>query len=207
MTKTLYSFTSVLVLLGLAGCTGPGAPPPIPRSGEVVPTKEFEWSRAPQQAVLPSSIPQSLKGDTSVPVGLGFMLDPDMAMFSGAADVHLNTMMAMGPELVFASSSDRFLFSATVQIKTFLNAADRGQEPSRWQPYLQGGLGWSWFDSDRGSERSENSFLMNGGGGLRYRLSQNYSIGTGALINFVPGKILDDRWYFSWQIVQLVFHF
>lgn len=200
----MMTLLRALLPIVLLGCSAPGALSPDPYS-----LTEFERIRGAQEPSQ-SEVPRSRKGETAVPVGAGFTIDPDTALLNIAWDVQLNTLMTMGTSFQFGGSADRFLFAPTFQMKTFLNAASETQQASRWQPYLQGGLGWAWLDSNRsqdGSDFDSNSFLVNGGGGVRYRLSQGYSIGSGALINFVPGKLDDDRWYFSWEVLQLIFHF
>ena len=206
MKTLLWTLVPALVLLG---CSVPSTPSPDLRSGELFRMREFDRVLGAQEQQTQSEVPRTRKGETAVPVGAGFTLDPDTAFLNIAWDVQLNPIMSMGTSFLFGGSNERFLFAPTFQIKTYLNA-DETAEPSRFQPYLQGGLGWAWLDSDRtadGSDFDSNSFLINGGGGIRYRLSQHYSIGTGALINFVPSKLDDDRWFFSWEVLQLVFHF
>lgn len=208
MKTLLCSLASAQILFGLMACSNPGRPLRSDLySAETIPGSELTWERARQATPNQNEVPRLRRGDTSVPVGIGFTRDPDLAVLGVAFDSQLNSYMSLGPQIQFGANDDRFLFSGTFQIKSYLNTVGPQAEPSRLQPFLQGGIGWSWLDDDRAGHGDDNSFLLNGGAGLWYRLNPRYSLGTGLMLNFVPGKLDDERFYVTWEVLQLVFHF
>jgi opacity protein-like surface antigen len=93
----------------------------------------------------------------------------------------------------------------TANLGAFTDALDRVDT------YLQGGLGFTWWDVDRparaGGDDDDAEFLINFGFGAEYRLTEHVSAGTHMLFNVIPDEIYDERFYFSWEVVTLRYRF
>ena len=46
--------------------------------------------------------------------------------------------------------------------------------------------------------------MVNVGGGVRLLTGDQYRLGSSVLLNFMPGDVAGDHFYFTWEIAQLV---
>jgi hypothetical protein len=149
--------------------------------------------------------PQVQKTAVTVPVGIGFTDSPDTLLLAGAVDFPAGENWTLGPAVQLGVDDDLTLFAPTIQAKWFFPLKD--SELKRLLPFATGGVGIAYLDDDRGGGRDDTGLLLAVGGGLRYRLADHLSLGTQMQLNFMPGEVLDERFYFSWEVVQVVFGF
>ena len=66
------------------------------------------------------------------------------------------------------------------------------------------GIGFAVIEKDdrRGDNRSAG-FLINTGFGVDYDLSRRTSVGSRMIFNFLPEKTLEERFFYTWEIVGL----
>jgi len=157
----------------------------------------------------PMSIDEtSVQGSTPVSVygGAGFTSGPSSFRFGGGADVHLARHWSVGPQVHLGVSDKRSILTAACNFKRFFPIET--SDGLVLHPFSQAGIGLAYLDEDRpGSDDDEVGLLLNVGGGVRHPLTDEVSIGSSLLVNVLPGEVVDERVFFSWEIVQLVFSF
>ena len=75
---------------------------------------------------------------------------------------------------------------------------------SMLQPYAQAGAGLTHIDLDRsGSNQDGTGFLLSLGAGLDIPLNDTLGVGTRVLVNLIPGEVVNERIYISWEILSI----
>jgi hypothetical protein len=92
-------------------------------------------------------------------------------------DYFFNPNVSIGPLVQFGFTSDLFKFGPSVQLK-YTHDID-----NRWKAHLQVGLGFMYADLDGVSD--DTGVLIPMGGGIEYRFTDNFSVGTTVLLNFM----------------------
>lgn len=188
--------TSILLLCLLPACATPRA------RESAIPDMALTATMPAVNEDRATVIPQDLETRSNrAPVGVGFTLSPTMLLFGGALDLKVDERVTAGPALHVAVDDDDFLFAPFGQVK-FYPIADEGQNV---QPFLQGGAGLAFLDRDRRGD--DWGFLLNFGGGIRYAAGDGYTLGSTVLFNFVPDEVVDEDFYFTWELIQLVVTF
>lgn len=171
---------------------------------------------APRRAALetpasgPGALPDASGTSRGVPVsvwgGTGFTTNPGTFLIASGADWHVDPRWSIGPHLQLGLADRRTFFAAIANVKRFFTIPGR-----RWQglrPYAQVGIGVAYVEKERsGSDRSETGLALNAGGGLRYRLTDDLTIGTAVGFHALPTELADERAVYTWELVQLIFGF
>lgn len=155
-------------------------------------------------------------GDRSDGIALrtafGFTLGPDTFLMTTDLSYFLSHEWSVGPLFQLGLSDDDFLLGATANFKRTsdleINDED-GAELYRMKTYYNFGAGLVFLDEDRrgGADDDDAGLLLNVGFGLDFYASDRLSFGTGVLFNFMPSDVLDEHFFFSWQVATLSFHF
>lgn len=141
-----------------------------------------------------------------MPIGIGFTGGPSSVLLGATFDLPLDDKLTVGPSLQYGYHRDRQIVAPTVQAKYFLRGVGVGEEDrTKLVPYGTAGLGFAYIDESGRS--ADAGLLVNFGAGLRYLTGQDYRIGSEARLNFLPGQVSGERFYFSWELIQLVFEF
>jgi opacity protein-like surface antigen len=151
-------------------------------------------------------------GPLSIRTGLGFTADPDAFLMGFEIDYRIiEEGFSIGTLVQLGIDDDWTIVSPVLYGRYTANLGDFEPNLDRIDLYLQGGLGFTWWDVDRpnnrGGDDDDNEFLTNFGFGAEYRLTDHVSAGTHMLFNIVPGEIYDERFYFSWEVVTLRYRF
>jgi len=143
-------------------------------------------------------------GTWSARSGIGFTGDPTTFLLALGADYFVTEDVSVGPLLQFGIDDDPFIFAPTLNVQWTLDLADI----DNLKPYLQGGLGIAYFqDGDRNGDEDETGFLFNTGAGLDWYFDDRMAVGTSLLFNVLPDEVLDEEFFFSWQVLTLRFLF
>jgi hypothetical protein len=62
-------------------------------------------------------------------------------------------------------------------------------------------------NEERGGSSRGAGFLANAGFGIDYALSERVSVGSRMIFNFLPGRTLDEKFFYSWEIIGLKLDF
>ncbi len=150
-------------------------------------------------------------GPLSLRTGIGFTADPDAFLMGFELDYRIEDGFSLGTQVQVGVDDDLTLVSPVVFGRYTQNLGDFDGGLDRVDLYVQGGLGFTWWDVDRarnrGGDDDDAAFLMNFGFGAEYRLTDHVSAGSHMLFNIIPGEIYDERFYFSWEVVSLRFRF
>ncbi|MFT5441943.1 MAG: hypothetical protein ACI8W3_000985 [Myxococcota bacterium] len=141
----------------------------------------------------------------SVRGGLGFTEDPDSFLLNAEIErfvrdevtVGLGMQLGVGDDGVIVSPMlfTRFVFDLTSFENEFIK---------RLQPFGQAGAGITHINKDLpGKDRDGTDFLLSVGAGFEYKLNDPLSLGTRMLVNIIPGEVLSERIYFSWEVISL----
>lgn len=209
---------SSMILLGAtfaAACTT-AAPRPFHAMTTVdalppAPTRETRETRETQEPEKPREQRQGAKvPDTALSFGLGIMRDPDADLLAAAADFPLAELWTVGPAVEVGVDDDFTLVAPMVQFKRYFPINSSKDFASRLLPFVQGGAGVAFLDVDPDGPNpgaDDEGLLLSVGGGVRYMFNDKLGLGSQVQFNFLPGEVLDERTYTSWQIAQLVLTF
>lgn len=146
--------------------------------------------------------PWSLRG------GIGLMDDPDAFLMNFEIERFMRDEVAVGFALQLGVDDDFTVVSPMIFARYVFDLSTSANEVvKKLQPYAQGGAGLTHIDHDRrGRDADGTDFLLSLGGGIDYLLSDSLSIGSRMLINIIPGQVLNERLYFSWEIISVRYH-
>lgn len=148
-------------------------------------------------------------GDWSAHASIGFMLGPDALLLATGAEYALTDSFGIGPLFQFGVDDNLLVFAPTLngRFRFDLSGADAGWV-RRLDPFLQFGLGLAYIDKDhRIGDDEEAGFLLNGGFGFEYRITDRFALGNNLLFNGLPTEVLDESFFFSWQFLTARYRF
>ena len=149
--------------------------------------------------------PPAEGGPFSVQAGLGFTADPDAFLLEFEGNYRLGDGLSVGPLLQLGLDDDFTLVSPSGYVRyTFDLSHVTAPELRRLQPYVQGGLGFTYIDDD---DDDDIGFLISFGFGADYPITDSVSLGSRMLFNFLPDDVVDENFYFSWQVVGVRYRF
>jgi len=171
-------------------------------------------SQASPAGPLSALEPSSLFGAAGTPAqrslgvkaGLGFSLDPNTFLLGFQADFFVHQNVAVGPLLQVGVSGDDFFIAPTLNIEAIFDLPVDGFEA--FKPVFQFGLGMVYMDRDtvRG-QKDEVGFLLNFGIGVEYFFAEYFAVGTLALFNIMPDEVIDEHFFFTWEVLTFRFQF
>lgn len=188
----------------LAGCAT--APAGAHRAAEDTPVLTAPFL-APEIAASPGGQDETASGATRMPIGVGFTAGPTTVMIGAALDFPMDDNLTIGPALQFGYDSDQQIFAPVAQVKYQLPGTMRDEESGvdRLRPYVTMGVGLAYID--KSGRSGDAGLLLNGGAGIRYRTGQDYRLGSELLLNWLPGEVADEKFYLSWELLQVVLDF
>jgi hypothetical protein len=191
-----------LSLSALGSCDGSGI--------AALPDGPDDLGLAPDQALIAGrggdlvSPGDSRVGRAMLKGGIGFTSSPSDFLLTLEADYFFTNGLAVGPLFQLGLWDDPFIFAPTLNFKGVFDLP----EVRRLKPLVEGGLGLAYMDADRRHGGADDTgFLLDFGGGLQYFVDDRIAVGSEVLFNFVPGEVLGDHFFFSWQLVTLNFLF
>jgi hypothetical protein len=138
--------------------------------------------------------------------GLGQTFGPSTFLLSATGGKFVDPNLAIGPTLQLGIDDNETIFAPTFGVRrTFgLDSSDL----RKIEPYIEGGAGFAYLEDDRrGGDDDDLGFLITFGMGANFELQRNLALGTGVLVNLMPGEVLGERLFVSWRILQLNFTF
>jgi hypothetical protein len=138
--------------------------------------------------------------------GIGLTSSPSTFLLGLTAGKFINDNVAIGPMIQLGVDEDDVIFAPTLNVRGVFDIDQQGME--RLKPYVEGGVGAAYIKKDHHpGDDDEWGFLVNIGFGANYELERNISLGTGVLFNMMPDDVVDERFFFSWKILQLNLYF
>jgi len=160
----------------------------------------------PSEAAATPPARSEAEGSYFVEAGIGQTFGPSTFLLSATACKFVDSHLAIGPTLQLGIDDDETIFAPTFGVRRAfdLDSADL----HKVEPYLEGGVGFAYLEDDRrGGDDDDLGFLLTFGLGANVQLQPNLALGTGVLVNLMPGEVLDERLFVSWRILQLQFAF
>lgn len=146
----------------------------------------------------------------SAHVGGGFSLSPGGGLFATSLEYAPVRELGIGPLLQIAGDDHTLIVAPTANLRYRVDLSHLDDDVlRRFEPYVQGGVGFAYVDKDRGPrDRDDAELMLNGGVGIEYRVSSPLSLGTGILFNGMPvDDAAGERFFFSWQLLSARVHF
>jgi hypothetical protein len=148
-------------------------------------------------------------GEWSPHAGIGFTADPDAFLMTLGVEYGALDFMSVGPLLQLGFSDDDTIVAPTADFRFGIDLSGvSNQYVRRLEPFVNAGLGMAYIEKERGnSDRDDVGFLMNGGVGAQYWFADEMAVGTHMMFNGMPDDVLDEHFFFSWQVVTFRFRF
>jgi outer membrane protein W len=142
----------------------------------------------------------------SVAGSIGFFADdPGGVNLGFEFPIELNRNVSIGPWVTLGLADDFLLLSATANVRYHFDVFE-GAKLRKLRPFLQGGVGLTYYDDDDRND-DDTGFLMNMGLGAEYAVSEHVGVGSNIMFNVVPTFRPSEAFYWSWQFVQLRYRF
>ncbi|MCP4039314.1 MAG: porin family protein [bacterium] len=145
------------------------------------------------------------RGKSAVRGGIGFMDGPDAFLANFEFEGFIRDEVAIGVGLQLGVDDDLVVVAPTL-FSRFVFDLSRIEHDvlRRFEPFVQGGFGIAHMDAERrGRDRDGTDFLMNFGVGVDYPLNDAVGLGSRMLINVIPTEVLNQRVYFSWEMLSV----
>lgn len=147
----------------------------------------------------------------SLQTSFGFTGSPATFLMAVELPYGVTDHFSLGPAMQLGVKSELtlFTFSANARYAFDLSQALSESEASdKLRPFVQGGLGLAHYSVDvPGGDIDDTGFLLQMGFGFDYYFTQRIALGSNMIFNVVPTEVLGDRFFFSWQVASLRFHF
>ena len=142
----------------------------------------------------------------SVAASLGFFADDPGGLNLGFEfPIEVNDHLSIGPWVTLGLADDFLLLSATANIRYHFDVFE-GAKLRKLRPFLQGGVGLTYYDDDARHD-DDTGFLMNMGLGAEYAVSEHVGVGSNIMFNVVPTFRPSQAFYWSWQFLSLRYRF
>ena len=143
----------------------------------------------------------------SLRAGMGFTADPDDFLLNFELPYRFDQYVSVGPMIQVGLGERRYIVAPTANL-TITVPDMPGETLDRLRPHFFGGIGFAVIENkDRGGSNRGVGFLANAGVGIDYVLSERVSVGSRMIFNFLPGRTLDENFFYSWEIIGLKLDF
>lgn len=148
----------------------------------------------------------------SLETGIGFTSDPTTFLLATELPIRVARDVDLGPLLQLGVGDDRLIVAPTLNARySFLLSryvTDHHPVWDRLRPIAHGGLGFAYLERNRrGADDDDLGFLFNLGMGIQYESTERLAFGTRVTFNVMPSEVLNDRFFFSWQLAQIRYRF
>lgn len=171
------------------------------------------WSESPgapgaTNAPLQQGNPQnSRRGPEglSLRAAMGFTLDPDTFLLASQVDYRFADGLSLSPLVQLGLSDDDVLLAPSFNLKyTFDLSTEQRKIPVK--PFMEGGVGFCYLHKEhRRGDDDEVGFLLNFGFGADFYVTDRVALGSNVLFNVLPGEVLGEHFFFTWEFIALRF--
>jgi hypothetical protein len=150
--------------------------------------------------------PSPQRSGAAVSGGLGFTESPDTVLLSGQVDFPVNEDLVVGPLLQLGLDDDETIVAPSLNLKHPFRLDSDGYPEVR--PFVQGGAGFAYLEKERRSGDDDDiGLLLNAGVGVELHLDSSTYLSSTLMLNFLPGEVMDEDVFLSWQVIQLGWRF
>ncbi len=159
-----------------------------------------------------AALAQYEESPIALETGIGFTSDPTTFLLATELPIRIARDWDLGPLVQLGVGDNRLIVAPTLNVRySFPLSRYVTDESPVWQrlrPLAHAGLGFAYIERDqRFAHDDDLGFMFNLGLGIHYDWTDRVSFGTRMTFNVMPGQILDDSFFFSWQLAQLRYRF
>ena len=150
----------------------------------------------------------------SVGGGIGFTASPTSFLMQFEAPYDFGNGLALGPQLQIGVDGVTTIVGATLDLRYGFDLSSTSNDiASGFEPFVNGGLGLAYMKHEIGArfrpevEVDEVDFMMNLGFGIAYHLSRRVVLESRMEFNIVPGRVIGDNFYYTWQMLGARYKF
>jgi hypothetical protein len=143
----------------------------------------------------------------SLRAGIGFIDDPNAFLLNIELPYAFDRWVSVGPMFQIGLDDNNTIVAPSLNVTVTIPDLPRG-DFDRFHPYGFVGMGFAYLkDDNRPKNDSSAGFLINFGFGLEYQVSNRFFVGSQMMFNFLPEEVLDEDFFYSWQIAGARFTF
>ena len=147
--------------------------------------------------------------------GLGFTSGPSTALVTMAIPVEMTRSLAVGPMLQLGFGKDeRVIVAPTLDTRFSMGLGtvfgEDPDDPGAWDNFelmAHGGIGFAYLEKERRGDDDDTGFLFNFGAGIDYLAGDRITLGTRMTFNIMPTGVLDEDFFFAWQVLHMRIRF
>jgi hypothetical protein len=144
-------------------------------------------------------------GRWAVEGGIGFTASPTTFEMGVAGLYGINSHFSIGPVAQFGVSDNHTIIAPTVNVRySFALPGAKSEVARRFEPFLEGGVGFAWIDKPA---VDEIGFLMDFGFGMEYAWNRNVSLVSRMLFNVLPAETAGENFFYTWQVLGAQYRF
>jgi hypothetical protein len=148
----------------------------------------------------------------SLETGIGFTSSPDTFLLTVEMPIRIAPAVDLGPLLQLGVSDRRTIVAPTLNARYSFDltrwVTSSREIFERLRPIAHGGLGFAYMHQDgRPGSDDDTGFLINFGFGAEYDVADRISVGSRMTFNLLPGDVLGENFFFSWQVATAHFRF
>jgi len=148
----------------------------------------------------------------SLETGIGFTSSPDTFLLAVEMPIRIAPQVDLGPLVQLGISDRRTIVAPTLNARYSFDLTRwvTSERPlfKRLRPIAYGGLGFAYLHQDgRPGSDDDTGFLLDFGFGAEYDVADRVSVGSRMTFNFLPGDVLGENFFFSWQVATARFRF
>lgn len=143
----------------------------------------------------------------SLRAGIGFIDDPNAFLLNIEVPYAFDRWVSVGPMFQIGLDDNNTIVAPSLNVTVTVPDLP-GSNLDRFHPYGFVGMGFAYIEDDnRRNSNSSAGFLINFGFGLEYQVSNRFFVGSQMMFNFLPEEVLDEHFFYSWQIAGARFAF
>lgn len=162
---------------------------------------------------IPATARAEGRHDVALETGIGLTTGPTTFLLTAGLPIGIARDVAVGPMMQLGvGDDDQLIFSPTLDVRYAppLSRFVRNEDSiwSRIRPLGHAGAGLAYLRRNHSFRNDEDlGFLVNFGLGLEFYATDQLFFGTRMTLNVMPGEVLGETFFLSWQLAQLKFRF
>jgi opacity protein-like surface antigen len=135
--------------------------------------------------------------------GIGFTASPDSFLMNFEAPYRFDRWVSAGPMIQVGLDDHDTIVAPTANVTVTIPDLP-GEDFDAFHPYGFAGMGFAYIEKDnRRNDKSSAGFLVDFGFGVEYQLSERFFLDSQMMFNVLPERTLDQRFFYSWQVLGL----
>lgn len=166
------------------------------------PTAAQDWGSDPEAdwSTPSRSDPVATLSGWSARAGLGFTAAPESLLLQFEVPYAFDQWVSAGPLLQVGFDGENTVVGSSMNVTITIPDLP-GSDFDRLHPYGFVGLGFAVVeDDDRKDDNISAGLLIPVGFGIEYQISDRLALGSQMTFNILPEEILEQRFWYSWQV-------